>query len=68
VPKANELNRINDRKPRNYLKENFNKAVFEAKPKQAPATNDEEQKAGHRNYGKVPSYLDKYKKQREQVI
>jgi hypothetical protein len=32
VPKANEVVKLGERSKKNYVKDNFNKAVFEMKP------------------------------------
>lgn len=42
----------------------MNKAVFEMKPDK-PAAADSTAPYSHKNQGKVPSYLNKYAKQRE---
>ena len=60
VPRANEVNKLGQRKEVNHIKGNLNNAVFEMKP---PALKEEAQKDQHRNYGKVPSYINKYNKQ-----
>ena len=39
---------------RNYISENFNKVVFEMKPKQVVAKTEEIPVPKHKSYGKVP--------------
>jgi len=50
---------------RNYVKDNFNKAVFEMKPPQKAEKTEEIAQVINKNYGKVPNYLNKFHKQRE---
>lgn len=64
VPKANDLNQLKERKPKNYIKDNLNKAVFEMKPPSRPSKQEEEPKK-RKDYGKIPTYINKYKEQRE---
>ena len=68
VPKANELNRLNDRKQRNIVKENFEKVVYEMKPPSRRDKAEEEARRINKNYGKVPNYLNRFKEQREEAI
>ena len=64
VPKASELNTLKQRETKNYVHANVNKAVFDMQPKQPKETQEETFK--HKNQGKVPSYLNKYAKEREE--
>ena len=64
MPKANELNTLKQRETKNYVHANVNKAVFEMQPKTVSQAQDETFK--HKNQGKVPNYLKKYDKQREE--
>ena len=41
VPKANELNRLQERNKKNYVKDNLNKAVFEMRPPSKPEKQEE---------------------------
>ena len=73
VPKSNETLALKKRQEKNFVKDNLNKVVFEMKPKDqqsnagdAAAVQDSAA-AQHKNYGKVPSYLNKYNKQREEL-
>ena len=54
------------RKPKNFVKENLNRVVFEQDKvrKNAPKSVDVPT-APNKNYGKVPKYLDKFNRQRE---
>lgn len=65
VPKANEVVKLGEREKKNYVKDNFNKAVFEMKPPQKAEKVEEVAKEINKNYGKVPNYLNKFHKQRE---
>ena len=69
MPRASELASLNPRQPKNHVKANVNKAVFEMQPNQKSAAAAEENKiAGkNKNYGKVPNYLNKFKNQRDDV-
>jgi hypothetical protein len=68
VPKASDLNKLNDRTKKNYIKENLNKAVFEMRPPSKPEKLDDDAKKLNKNYGKVPTYLNRYKEQREEEL
>lgn len=68
VPKANDLAKLNDRKQKNYIKDNLNKAVFDMKPPVKAEKADGDAKKANKNYGKVPNYLNKFNKQREDEI
>ena len=71
VPKASDLASLKQRQPKNFVKANVNKAAFEMQPpaKQGgAAAQGGEDGAIHgknKNDGKVPSYLNKYKAERE---
>jgi hypothetical protein len=58
---------IAPKKEKNFVKANYQEAVDEGQMKvKARATNKQEQApAQNKNYGKVPSYLKKYNKERE---
>jgi len=61
VPRANELNKLGQRKEVNHVKGNLNAAVFEMKP---PAPREENNMAyQHKDNGRIPSYINKYKNQ-----
>lgn len=66
VPKANEVASLQPRQQKNFVKANLNKAAFEMKPKQQAAAEEETIAGKNKNYGKVPSYLNKYNKQRDE--
>ena len=53
---------------KNYIKENLNKAVFEMRPPSKPEKLDDDAKKLNKNYGKVPTYLNRYKEQREEEL
>ena len=62
VPKADQPAALKQREQKNYVKDNMNKAIFELQPPAAKAAAAEETVAGpNKNYGKVPSYINKYK-------
>ena len=63
VPKANDVLTLKERQRKNYVNANVNKAVFEMQPKSLKAPQVEQYK--HKNQGKVPTYLNKYAKERE---
>lgn len=63
VPKANDTLKLNQRQNKNYVQGNVNKAVFEMKPKETKG--NEQELFKHKNQGKVPNYLNKYAKERE---
>ena len=65
VPRANEMLNLKEREPKNYVKGNFNAAVFDMKPKDLP---EQSKKFSHKNQGKVPSYINKYNAQREDKL
>ena len=62
VPKASELNQLNDRKKTNFVKNNFKQAAFDMKP---PLQANKEEVKKPQNYGKVPQYLNKFHKERD---
>ena len=72
VPRSNETNKLKQRADKNFIKGNFNKVVFEMKPGDGKSVAGEEPKSAaggqHKNYGKIPSYLNKYKNEREDAI
>jgi len=68
VPKAHELNRLNDRLQRNYVKENYEKNANDLKPPSRHDKAEEEALRVNKNFGKVPNYLNRYKEQREHAI
>lgn len=68
MPKASDLNRLNERKQKNYVKDNLNKAAFEMKPPSRPTKEDPVAKSMNKNFGKVPNYLNKYKEQKEEEL
>lgn len=63
VPRASELAQLNPRQPKNHVKANMNKAIFEMQPpqKQAAAAEENAIAGKNKNYGKVPSYINKFK-------
>jgi hypothetical protein len=65
VPRANDMLNLKEREPKNYVKGNFNAAVYDMKPKELAVADN---KYAHRNQGKVPSYINKYNAQREDKI
>ena len=67
VPRADQVNSLKQREQKNFVKANMNKAIFDMQPpasKAAPA----EGIAKTKNYGKVPSYINKYKNQKEEEL
>ena len=61
MPRANEVASLQPRQQKNFVKANLNKAVFEMKPKQQAAADEQSIAGKNKNYGKVPSYINKYK-------
>lgn len=51
VPKANELSKLNERKQKNYVKENLNKVVFDMKPPVKAEKIEDDVKKLNKNYG-----------------
>ena len=47
------------------MKDNLNKAVFELKPPSRPSKTEDEPIKKRKDYGKIPTYINKYKEQRE---
>jgi hypothetical protein len=62
VPKASEPNYLKPRQEVNYVRENHDRVINE-KPKSVVRTSQEMGKPQpqHKNHGKVPQYIDKYK-------
>jgi len=57
---------LNERKNVNYVKENYKQAVHEMKP---PMKADKEDpKMVNKNYGKVPNYINKFHKEKEDEL
>jgi hypothetical protein len=59
---------LNERNQKNYIKDNLNKAVFEMRPPSKPEKQEDDAKKLNKNFGKVPTYLNRYKEQREEEI
>ena len=68
VPKAAEVNKLKQRENKNFVKANVNKAIFEMQPPESKNGNDGKIAGANKNYGKVPSYINKYKNQREDAL
>ena len=60
VPRSNDTNAINSRQQKNFVKDNTNKAIFGLKPPTSKAADEQTIAGKNKNYGKVPSYLNKY--------
>ncbi len=65
VPKATDLAALKPKQERNYVKANLEKVVFEAPVQRVK--NEEAGPAQHKAYGKVPSYMRKYNREREEA-
>ena len=76
VPKSNQTLKLKEREDKNYIKANLNKVVFDMKPDGRQSADGQSRSgaaaananAQHKNYGKVPSYLNKYKNEREEAL
>ena len=68
MPKASEVASLQPRQQKNFVKANLNKAAFELKPKQQAAAEEETIAGKNKNYGKVPSYINKYKNKRDEEL
>ena len=68
VPRAAEVNTLKQRESKNFVKDNVNKAIFELAPPQKPEVEAGGAKSLNKNYGKVPSYINKFKNQKEEEI
>jgi hypothetical protein len=66
VPRANDLAQLNERKNVNYVKENHKKAVYDMKPPMKAEKDDH--KTVNKNYGKVPNYINKFQKEKEDEL
>ena len=67
VPRADDVNELQPRQDKNFVKNNVKKAVYEMQPPKEQI--DAPTIAGaNKNYGKVPNYLNKYKNQREEEL
>lgn len=65
VPRASERMQLKDRNDKNMVKDNMMKVIFDnqAKVKKEKSQIREQQDAEikiHKNYGKVPKYIDRY--------
>ena len=49
------------RENKNFVKQNMKKAIFEMQPPAQAAAQDNTIAGKNKNYGKVPSYINKYK-------
>jgi hypothetical protein len=68
VPTSGDVNQINKREPKNFVKANMKKAIFEMQPPTSGKQNEGEVAGPNRNFGKVPSYINKFKNERENAI
>ena len=68
---------MKQRQEKNFIKDNLNKVVFEMKPSGRESAEGKARGANgsaaanepqHKNYGKVPQYLNKYKQEREDAL
>ena len=62
TPKADEINTLLPKKQVNHLAENKN---LEKVPVRAKEIKKEEEQFDHKNYGKIPNYINKYKQEAE---
>jgi hypothetical protein len=62
TPKADELNNLLPKKQVNHLAENKN---LEKIPIRAKEMKKEDEQFDHKNYGKIPDYINKYKQEAE---
>ena len=69
VPKAKEPNLLKPRQEVNYVRENHDRIINEKTKSvnRIPVVMGKPQPQ-HKNHGKVPQYIDKYKQQREEAI
>ena len=61
VPRSDEVNQVAKRENKNFVKQNMKKAIFEMQPPSQAAAQDNTIAGKNKNYGKVPSYINKYK-------
>lgn len=66
VPKHNDQNKLNPRQERNVIKDNMMKVIFDnsqaqkVKLAQQQKMEKEKELDTHKNYGKVPKYIEKF--------
>lgn len=74
VPKRNERNELKPKYDRNIVKDNINSVVYDnTKAVQIKQRNEENDKRikeiqTHKNYGRVPGYINKFHKQKEEMV
>lgn len=68
MPRADEVNELKQREHKNFVKDNVKKAVFEMQPPQKNNSQSPALAAANKNYGKVPSYINKFKSQKEEMM
>lgn len=66
VPKAHEKGQIQQRKEKNYISGNMKSVIFEMQPKQVQPKNEVAGKQLHKNFGKIPKYINNYKNDAEE--
>lgn len=65
TPKANEFNTLLPKKNVNHIKENKTKITNDQVPNRAKELKKELEPVEHKNYGKVPDYINKFKQEIE---
>lgn len=68
MPRANDVGQLKRGEQKNYVKDNMNKAIFDMQPPSKAAAEESTIAGKNKNFGKVPSYINKYKNQREDEI
>lgn len=67
VPSAKDLNQLNERQNKNFVRQNLKKVVFdkqsEAKRMKSPDEMAALKPQMHKNHGQVPNYIQKYRRQ-----
>lgn len=66
MPRANDLLQVNERKNVNYVNKNHDKAIYDMKPPMKAEKGDP--KMVNKNYGKVPNYINKFQKEKEDEL
>jgi hypothetical protein len=65
TPKANEVNQLAPKINKNHILENRNKVTLNEIPKKPSKNTQENQNSIHKDFGKTPEYLQKYKQEAE---
>lgn len=67
TPKANEINMLEPKEKRNYIEQNKSKIIKNEIPLKTKKKEEKEDNL-HRNFGKTPEYLQKYRHEAEMKI